>query len=723
MNNKKTDILSDIQTLSLLDKYKIPKPEFYICQNTSESISKSRELGFPLTIKGIVEGIAHKSDFGLVQTDVKSEEHLLNAINNIQKNSKNLSLSGFLLQRHIYGKRELIVGGMKHRDYGICVYIGIGGLFVEAIEDVSFRCAPINEIDLQEMINDLNCKKIFYSFRGDPPINLNNLFLTIKSIENLLINETEISQFELNPVLIHHDTPIAVDALAIKGVSPAQNQEIEESLIEYDKLLKLFEPNSIAIVGITDNPLKWGFRVLFNTLAGGYMGKIYGVNPKRNEVLKIPCYPSINTLPEPVDLAIIIVPPQFVLSCVHECIKKGIEDILVITAGFGELDDKEAQSAQEELRQVTKKHNIYLIGPNCAGVISPSPKKLYCSMIGRYPDAGGLGILSQSGNIGNTIISWAMEHKLGVSRFISTGNEAVIKNYHYLQFFGSDPKTKVIISYIESARHIQLFFDRLKQVTQKKPVIVLKGGKTQAGSRAASSHTGALATDYRLFRGICIQQGAIVTEDVYEATETAHLLSNVPLPRGRNVGILSQGGGWGVITADACAKAGLNVISLSDETLKKLDQIMPKWWNRTNPVDMVAGTDIDLFKNAMEILIQDNNIDILVILGIGYIASAYIRFQNLDLAKNLGLDKLSEIGMQIEIRDAEEITNIMQIYQKPIVVASDTTILSHWGGINPVLKRLEEMGIYVFQNPTNMAKSIVHLCQYSEYLKNIPRIF
>ncbi len=716
-----SQILSEVQTLALLEKYKIPMADFQVCSNAEEVISSAKKIEYPVTLKGIVEGIAHKSDFGLVKTDIKSEEYLLKAVKEIQNNSRDFDLSGYLLQKHIYGKRELIIGGMKHNEYGICVYIGIGGILVEALEDVSFRCAPINEIDLQEMINDLNCNKIFYSFRGDPPVDIQRLFQIIKSIEDLLSNETEITQFELNPTLIHHNTPIAVDALAVIGSNLAHILETEDTSIDFDRLLKLFEPQSIAIVGITDKPLKWGFRVLFNTLEGGYTGKIYGVNPKRSEVLNIPCYPSISSLPEVVDLAVIIVPPKAVQPSIQECIQKGVQVVLVITAGFGELKDKEAQSAQEELKQIAKENNLYLIGPNCAGVISPDPMKLYCSMIGRYPQAGGLGILSQSGNIGNTVISWAMQHNLGVSRFISTGNEAVIKNYHYLSFLGHDPKTKVIFSYIESAKDIRLFFNKLKQVTKNKPVIILKGGKTQAGSRAASSHTGALATDYRLFRGVCIQQGAILTEDVYEAVETAYLLSNVPLPRGRNVGILSQGGGWGVITADVCSKAGLNVISLSENTLQKLDQIMPKWWNRTNPVDMVAGTDMELFKNSMEILIQDDGIDILVILGIGYIASAYVRFQNSERAKSLGLDKLSEIGTQFELKDAEAIAKLMNTYQKPIVVASDTTIISHGKNINPVLEKLKELNIHVFQNPIQMAKAIVQLCRYSEYLKNIPR--
>ncbi len=723
MRSKQSDILSDVQTLNLLQKYNIPTADYRICSDVEEVLSSAEEIGFPVTLKGIAEGIAHKSDFGLVKTEIKSEKDLLKAIEEIQNNAEQLSLSGFVLQKHIYGKRELIAGGMKHKDYGVCVYIGIGGIFVEALEDVSFRCAPITEIDLQEMINELNCKKIFSSFRGEPPVNKNELFQILKSIENLLYEEKEINQFELNPLLIQLGTPIAVDALAVYGEQDITNTETDDLSIDFNRLLKLFEPKSIAIVGVTDSPLKWGFRVLFNTLEGGYTGKIYGVNPKKKEVLNVPCYPSIVSLPEIVDMAVIIVPPQNVIPCVQDCINKGIPIVLVITAGFGELDDEEAKSAQEKLQQLAKESNVYLIGPNCAGVVSPSPMKLYCSMIGRYPEPGGLGILSQSGNVGNTIMSWAMRHKLGVSRFISTGNEAVIKNYHYLNFLGNDPQTKVIFAYIENAKDIRLFFKELKQVSQNKPVIILKGGRTQAGSRAASSHTGALATDYRLFRGICIQQGAILTEDVYEGTEIAHLLANIPLPKGRNVGILSQGGGWGVITADECVRAGLNVPQLSDKTLSRLDEIMPKWWNRTNPVDMVAGTDIDLFKNAMEIMIQDEQIDIMVILGIGYTASAHIRFQNSELAKNIGLDKLAEIGTQIELRDAEEISKLMNTYQKPVVVASDTIIISYGKNTNPVLEKLKEMNIYVFQNPTRMARALAHLCRYSEYLRKIPRTF
>lgn len=724
MDRKQTDILTEVDALHLANKYKIPVADFRVCESFNDAIAYSKELKFPLTVKGVVEGVSHKSDLGLVNTNIKSDEAFIKAIEDIQNKSRGLPFSGFLLQSHIFGKREIIVGGMKHADYGICVYIGLGGVFVEAIEDVSFRSMPISKVDLQEMINELKCRKMFGAFRGEPPVDMDMLFQTIKAIENLLSNEPEISHFELNPLLIQGETPIAVDALAITNHHPISDTKEEETIVfNFDRFLKLFEPKSIAFVGITNSQLKWGFRVPFNTLEGGYKGKIYGVNPKRTEVLDIPCYPSIMELPETVDLAVIIVPPPAVYSCVQDCADKGIKTVLVITAGFGELNDDKAKMAQDELKQLAKKYGLYLIGPNCAGVISPDPMALCCTMFGGFPEAGKLSILSQSGNIGETAIGWAKEHKLGIARFISTGNEAVIKNSNYLKFFGSDPKTKVIYSYIENAKGIKNFYSELKEVSKKKPVIVMKGGRTEEGSRAASSHTGALATDYRLFKGICVQNGGILVEDIYEVIETAHLLANLPLPRGRKTGILSQGGGWGVICADACATAGLNVVQLSESTLQKLDKVMPEWWNRINPVDMVAGTDVNLFRNALEILVQDESIDLLIVLGIGYISNINLQFQYSNRARSLDIDKLAEIGTSIELRDVEEIANLIDTYKKPIFLASDLKLLSQCKIPNPIFTRLEELNIYVFPNPLTMAKVIVHLCQYSEYLQQQPRKF
>lgn len=728
MNNYfsgKSFIQEEKVTIELLSKYKIPFATSKFVEKVDEILPSANEIGYPVTLKASVEGVAHKSDLGLVITNIENENNLSHAISKLIKRTSDLPLRGFIIQQHITGKRELIIGGLKHEHYGNCVYIGAGGVLVEALQDVAFRNIPISFVDLEEMIYQLKCRKILNEFRGEPPIDIKKLFSIMKSLENLLLEEKSISQIELNPVIIQNDTPIPVDVLAHNLVSSnnsytTQSEDVIDNFA-LSQLRKLFEPQSIAIIGITDSPLKWGFRVLFNTLEGKYKGKIYGVNPKRQEVLGIPCYPSVKDIPEPVDLAVIIVPPSSVIQCIEDCIEKQISTILVITAGFAELHSEEAKKSQEKIRELAQKYRLCLIGPNCAGVVSPSPMNLYCSMVGRTPLPGKLSILSQSGNIGATIMSWAQEHSLGIANFISTGNEAVVKNYHYLEYFNTDEKTNTILAYIESERHISKFFNKLGEVSRRKPVVVIKGGRTKEGSKAASSHTGALATDYRLFRDLCFQHGGIIVEDIYEAIETVHLLLNLPLPKGRNVGILAQGGGWGVITADACTNEGLNIVALSEDTMKKLDTIMPSWWNRNNPVDMVAGTDVDLFKNALEILINAPEIDILVILGVGYVAQSIPRFQNSKLAQSLGLDKLAEIGLKIELRDVEFIKGLMDETQKPIAIASDTTILSRGSTPNPVIKKLESLGLYVFQSPTSMARALANLCKYSEYLRNIPR--
>ncbi|MCX8066121.1 MAG: acetate--CoA ligase family protein [Candidatus Hydrogenedentes bacterium] len=723
--SEKNFILDEKIAIELLSKYKVPFAPTKFAVTSEEIITYANEIGYPITLKGLVEGIEHKSDYGLVINNIMDENHLTSAIHRLIKNSNGFSLNGFLIQKYIPGKRELIIGAFRHNHYGDCIYIGTGGILVEVLEDVSFRNIPISFVDLQEMIHQLKCRKIFDEFRGEPPINLEQLFSMLKSLENLFSEESSISQIELNPVVIRNASPVAVDVLAYSiGTSYKLSQsplEDFETTFDLSQLRKLFEPQSIAIVGITDSPLKWGFRVLLNTLEGKFKGKIYGVNPKRQEMLGIPCYPTVKDIPDPVDLAVIIVPPINVIKCIEDCIEKGIKTILVITAGFGELPSEDAKRAQEKLKELAHTHKLCIIGPNCAGVVSPSPTNLFCSMVGRYPLPGKLSILSQSGNIGATIMNWAQEHNLGIANFISTGNEAVVRNYHYLEYFNIDERTESILAYIETEKDILKFFRTLGKVSRRKPVIVIKGGRTKEGSKAASSHTGALATDYRLFKNLCIQHGGILVEDIYEAIETAHILQNLPLPNGRNVGILAQGGGWGVITADACTNEGLNVVVLSEETINKLDKIMPSWWNRNNPVDMVAGTNVDLFKNAFEVMINAPEVDILVILGIGYVAQSIPRFQNSTLAQNLGLDKLAEIGLKIELRDAEFIRALMQETKKPVLIASDTTILSRGSTPNPVIKRLETLGLYVFQSPISMARALANLCKYSEYLRGIPR--
>lgn len=483
----------------------------------------------------------------------------------------------------------------------------------------------------------------------------------------------------------------------------------------------LFEPASVAIVGASSSPLKWGFRILFNTLTGGYTGALYAVNPKHTEILGVPCYPSVSALPEAVDLALIVLPPKFVLDAVRECAARGVRAVVVITAGFGELDDPAAHSAQEELARIAEETGILLVGPNCAGVASPNPNKLYSGMIYRYPSAGGMAVVSQSGNVGMTTLTWAQLHQVGIARFASSGNEAATRCEDYLRFFAHDSRTQAILAYVEGTRDGRRFFHALSEAASRKPVVIVKGGRTQAGQRAASSHTGALASTVSLFESACRQAGANVVDDIYQGMELASAFVHQPLPKGRRVVIVSEGGGWGVIGADACAAAGLNVVPLPEDVIRELDAILPGWWSRNNPIDLVAGNDRSLMSRAVETVLKSPEVDAVMVLGVGYMCSRSARLRDSKMVEDLGLGRLIEAATNMELHDVQRISGLIDLYEKPIIAASDTVMLAYGPSPNEAILEMERLGVYAYASPSNAARTLAHLVDRYEFLQGIPR--
>ena len=483
----------------------------------------------------------------------------------------------------------------------------------------------------------------------------------------------------------------------------------------------LFEPSSVAIVGASPSPLKWGFRILYNTVVGGYKGALYAVNPNHKEVIGVKCYPSISALPTAVDLAVIVLPPPIVLEAVRECVECGVGAVVVITAGFGELKDDAAQAAEEEIAKIARDAGTLVVGPNCAGIASPDPHSLYCGMIYRYPAGGGVSLVSQSGNVGMTVLTWAQLHQVGIARFASSGNEAATRCEDYLRFFEHDHRTKAILAYIEGTRDGRRLFETLREVTPKKPVVVVKGGRSKAGQMAAASHTGSLATTTALFEAACRQAGATVVEDIYQAMEVTSAFINQPLPRGHRVVIVSEGGGWGVMGADACVAAGLDVIDLPEDIIKELDGFLPGWWSRGNPIDLVAGNDRTVMSRAVEAILKSPEVDAVLVLGVGYMCSESARLRSSAEAERLGLTRLIEIATNMEMHDVTRISGLIDLYEKPVITASDTVMSAYGPAPNEAIREMERLGVYAYANPINAAKTLVHMVERYEFLNGIPR--
>lgn len=369
----------------------------------------------------------------------------------------------------------------------------------------------------------------------------------------------------------------------------------------------LFKPRSIAFVGATEGKVKWGFVIFNNVISGGYEGTIYPVNPGKETVMGIKCYPSVRDIPGEVDLAIFTVPASQVISALDDCAAKGVKAALVITAGFKELGDEGALLEAEMVRKA-EAAGITLAGPNGQGVCCPEAR-FYSWMPIFYPRPGRLSFIAQSGNILNMLIGHVLDSGFGVSKAVSSGNEAQLKTGDYLTYFADDPDTDVVVSYMEGVEDGRRFLENARAATRKKPVVLLKGGRTSSGVLAASSHTGAMAVSDRMFESACKQAGVTLAKTIREAGITASSFVKRPLPRGKRVGIVTGGGGLGVIAADACSQYGLEVAPLSDKTLDRVQEFLPAYFVPGNPIDLVAGLDLSVIKPVVETVMRSGEVD------------------------------------------------------------------------------------------------------------------
>lgn len=391
--------------------------------------------------------------------------------------------------------------------------------------------------------------------------------------------------------------------------------ERRETIAAVNALKLFFNPRAVAVIGASRQRGTIGGEIFHNLLAFGFNGPVYPVNPTAELVQAVPAYATVEAIPGPVDLAIIIVPANRVVEVAAGCGRKGVKALVVISMGFSETG-ADGQSEQGELVRVCREAGMRLIGPNCMGIINTNPEvRLDATFAPGVPPAGRVGFSSQSGALGLAIIEHANSLGLGISTFVSVGNKADISGNDLLRYWESDPETDVILLYLESFGNPKKFSQIARRVGRKKPIVVVKSGRSAAGARATSSHTGALlaASDVTvdaLFR----QAGVIRTDTLEELFDVASLLSNQPLPRGNRVGIITNAGGPAILCADACEARGLEVPILSESSKKKLGTFLPAGASVGNPVDMIASAPAEHYRQAIDIVASDQNIDALIVI-------------------------------------------------------------------------------------------------------------
>lgn len=365
----------------------------------------------------------------------------------------------------------------------------------------------------------------------------------------------------------------------------------------------IFNPTSIAVIGASAEEKKVGYSILKN-LIDGYNGKIYPVNPGRKEILSLPCYPSVSEIPDKVDLAVVVIPAKVVADALRDCVKAGVKGVVVITAGFKEVGG-EGVAREREIVQIVKNGGMRMVGPNCLGVMN-SKIKMNASFAAEMPPEGRVAFFSQSGALGVAIIDWALENNFGFSKFVSFGNKGDLNETDFLEYFAEDPDTDVILGYIEDVVDGRRFLDVSKEVTKIKPVILIKSGATEAGARAASSHTGALAGSDRAFNEAFRKSGIIRAQGIQELFEIAEMFISKRKPKGRRLLIITNAGGPGIIAADSADKLGIRLDPMSRASIDAIAEKLPSSASLYNPVDIIGDATSERYKVVLEQAIKDD---------------------------------------------------------------------------------------------------------------------
>ena len=406
-------------------------------------------------------------------------------------------------------------------------------------------------------------------------------------------------------------------SLEIVPTAVAEELSAEREKVATIASLKgLLAPRSIAVIGASRRPGSIGNKVFHNLLYQEFEGIVYPVNPNAAAVASVKAYPTVLDIPDEVDKAVIIVPAALVLDAVEQCGRKGVKGVVVISSGFGE-SGPEGIERQRKLVDILVSYGMREVGPNCMGIINTDPGvNMNATFSSVFPKPGNIAFATQSGALGLAILEYARALNVGLSTFVSIGNMADVSGLDLIQYWEEDPVTKVILLYLESFGHPRKFARIARRVTSKKPIIAVKSGRTPAGSRAAASHTGALATTEVAVQALFTQAGIIRVDTLEELFDVANLLSHQPIPAGKKVAILTNGGGPGILTADACSSRGLDLPPVPAEMTSLLRTFMPAGANLTNPIDMTAEASASQYRRALEMLGASSEFDIVIVIFI-----------------------------------------------------------------------------------------------------------
>ena len=608
------DALTAPEGKLVCDAYGITVPQEGVAASAAEAQKMAAAMGFPVVMKIVSPQILHKTEAGGVIVGVKSAEDAGKAYDTIVANAKkykaDAQILGVQVQQMIAGGQEVIIGAVTDASFGKLVAFGLGGVLVEVLKDITFRLAPATKSDALSMLDGIQAAEMLKGVRGSDPVDREALANLIVGVSELVTDFPEISELDLNPVFASKSGAIAADVRIVVDFhpKPARHRPAEADVVK--SMNRIMQPRAIAVIGASDEAGKIGNSVMKNLINGGYKGQIYPIHPKAAEIMGHKAYKSVKDVPGEIDTAVFAIPAKFVAGALTECGEKKIAGAVLIPSGFAETGNHEGQ---DELVEIGRKYNIRLMGPNIYGFYY-TPANLCATFCTAYDVKGSAALSSQSGGIGMAIIGFSRSAKMGVSAIVGLGNKSDIDEDDLLLFFEQDPNTKVIAQHCEDLKDGRAFAEVAKRVSKKKPVIVLKAGRTSAGAAAASSHTGALAGNDKIYDDVFRQSGVIRARSLRDLLDFARGVPMLPTPKGENVVIITGAGGSGVLLSDACVDNGLKLLKPMPADLDAaFRKFIPPFGAAGNPVDITGGEPPITYMNTVRLGLQDERIHALIL--------------------------------------------------------------------------------------------------------------
>ncbi|MHB1346783.1 MAG: acetate--CoA ligase family protein [Candidatus Humimicrobiaceae bacterium] len=599
---------SDLET-----KYKLKTVKAGLSGNKEDALKFAVSIGYPVALKIESSDILHKSDIGAVKLNLKDDEQLSNAYDEIlasvKKSFPNAIIDGMSVQEMLPEGFEIIIGYINDKVFGPCIMVGMGGIFTEAVKDISFRALPITKSDAESMIKELKLANIllkgFRHLKSVPIETLSDILLktSILAQENM----DSIESFDINPAILYGKDYRIVDFKFLpKGAKEVTSDEIPN----IENIDKFFNASSIAIMGASPVENKLSHQIQKNLMTNGFKGRIYPVNPKYDSIMGLEAFPDLVSIKDKVELVIVLTSLESVENLLSQCKTKDIKNVVIISSGGKEIGNADLE---DRIKDTAKNYGIRIIGCNCIGVYDADSK--VDSMFFPYqnmnrPAPGNICLISQSGTVGLCAIDILPR----LSKFASYGNRIDVDEADFLKYFSSVKDTKVIAVYMEGLLKGRKFYNALKEVTPDTPVVIYKAGRSEMAAKAAVSHTGFLAGTHNMISGILNQAKAFQVDSFEAFLSASKSLSAFKRVNSNKTLLITNGAGVAIQAIDRIeTKKILSLITLTDNTIKKLRESFGIQISLANPVDLTAsGTEED-FEEAISAACADKNVDIIML--------------------------------------------------------------------------------------------------------------